>query len=53
MRGLAAHSVDVMTLALAVRAFVADVLLDMDMEDRRFLLDERAHIVSFQLLSAR
>jgi iron-sulfur cluster repair protein YtfE (RIC family) len=28
---------DAISLALAVRAFVADVLLDMDLEDRRYL----------------
>ncbi len=33
----AASSDDSISLALAVRAFVDDVLLDMDFEDRRYL----------------
>jgi hypothetical protein len=33
----AARADDAISLALAVRAFVADVLLDMDLEDRRYL----------------
>ena len=37
MRRLAATSDDGISLALAVRAFVADVLLDMNMEDRTYL----------------
>jgi hypothetical protein len=37
MRRLAASSKDAISLALAVRAFVANVLLDMDLEDRRYL----------------
>jgi len=37
MRRLAASSDDAISLALAVRAFVADVRLDMDLEDRRYL----------------
>jgi len=36
LRG-AARSDDAISLALMVRAFVADVLLDMDLEDRRYL----------------
>jgi iron-sulfur cluster repair protein YtfE (RIC family) len=37
MRRLVASSDDAISLALAVRAFVADVLLDMELEDRRYL----------------
>jgi iron-sulfur cluster repair protein YtfE (RIC family) len=37
MRRLAASSDDAISLALAVRAFVADVRLDMESEDRRYL----------------
>jgi hypothetical protein len=38
MRRCGATSDDAISVALAVRAFVADVLLDMDVEDRRYLL---------------
>jgi iron-sulfur cluster repair protein YtfE (RIC family) len=37
MRRCCASSDDALSLALAVRALVADVLLDMDLEDRRYL----------------
>ncbi|HTA20828.1 MAG TPA: hypothetical protein VK989_16155 [Polyangia bacterium] len=37
MRRCAARSDDAITLALAIRAFVADVQLEMDLEDRRYL----------------
>jgi hypothetical protein len=37
MRRCACTSDDTISLALAVRAFVADVLLDMDLEDQRYL----------------
>jgi hypothetical protein len=37
IRRLAASSDDAISLALAVRAFVADVRIDMDLEDQRYL----------------
>jgi iron-sulfur cluster repair protein YtfE (RIC family) len=37
MRRCAARSDDAISLALAIRAFVADVQLEMDLEDRRYL----------------
>jgi hypothetical protein len=37
MRRLAASADDAISLALAVRAFAADVRLDMDLEDQRYL----------------
>jgi hypothetical protein len=42
MRRLAAASDDRISLALAVRAFVADVGLDMDLEDQQLLTPRRA-----------
>ena len=42
MQRLARTSDDVISLALAIRAFVDDVRLDMDVEDRRFSLSPGA-----------
>jgi len=43
MQRLARTSDDVVSLALAIRAFVDDVRLDMDVEDRRFSLSPGAN----------
>jgi hypothetical protein len=42
MRRLGATCDDAITLALAVRAFIADVCTDMDLEDRTYLAAQRA-----------
>jgi hypothetical protein len=41
MRRRAASSDDAISLALAARAFVADVLMDMDFEEKRYLTSSR------------
>lgn len=42
LRRSAARSDDAISLALAIRAFVADVQLEMDLEDRRYLCEKRS-----------
>lgn len=42
MRRLSATHDDTITLALAIRAFIADVCIDMDLEDRTYLAVQRA-----------